>query len=343
MRRSIRLAVAAGAALTALAFTGSAWAVYTPRLIATSLNNTAGRPTTMLLGHLQTQADDPTLKDTIYAPLGYGATLTQAPTTKIGDVQGTVVLRDLGNAEVPIEGTVVADAPANWATQATQCTGTATHEAVWRLDVTVAGTLLQVPIFVDHSTGAEAAFSSAKIQFCLKGPIDTPGGAQLLFALFDVNGVFTSPANTSDRIWRGVFIPYLPGTQNPNPSQSAEGQALVPGRVSLTLTAKSLRRGRVVLSGRLLVDGQPFPGATIDLYVGQKRVGRTKTNRAGRYTFRKRIKKKTRYQTLVTVVGDLTVPPCPATTPPLPSAQGCKTATISFVATSRRVTARRRR
>jgi hypothetical protein len=69
----MRFALAASVAVTALAFTGSAWAVYQPRLIVTSATNGANKPTTMILEHLQTAADDPTLKDTIYAPPGYQA------------------------------------------------------------------------------------------------------------------------------------------------------------------------------------------------------------------------------------------------------------------------------
>jgi hypothetical protein len=297
----------------------------------------------MLLGHVQTPDDDATFRDQIFVPLGYGVNLSAPVNTKIGDVSATLILRQAGNAQVDVEGTVVADNPALYTAQAQQCTQSPTPpDAVWRLDVTVAGSPTRVPIYVNRTTGPEATFAAAKIQFCLSAPTVSPG-AQLLFALFDVNNVFTSPANTTDRVWRSVFVPYAPGTGTPNLGQSAEGQALVPGRVSLTLTSKSLKRGRVILSGRLLVDGRPFPGATIDLYVGQRRVGRVRTNRAGRYTFRKRIRKKTRYQTLVTVVGDLPAPPCAVTTPPFATAQGCKTTTISFVAASRRVTARRRR
>ena len=75
-----------------------------------------------------------------------------------------------------MSGPVVVDAMANWGPQSTQCTGTATHEAVWRLDITVAGTPLRVPLFVDHAAGAEAAFSSVKIQFCLPGRTGNSAG-----------------------------------------------------------------------------------------------------------------------------------------------------------------------
>src|SRR5436190_15384009 len=205
MKKLTRLALLTGAVVATLAFTGSAWASYQPRLIITALTNGPGKQTTMLMEHLQSIDDDPTLKDTLYAPPGYQAVLTQTPGTKIGDVDATLVLRNGGNALAEASGAVVVDSIANWATQSAQCTQTATHEAVWRLDITVAGTPLQVPIFVDHSTGADATFSSVKIQFCLTGPIGTPAGAQLLDAFFDVQGVFTSPPNTQDRVWRGVF------------------------------------------------------------------------------------------------------------------------------------------
>jgi hypothetical protein len=216
------------------------------------------------------------------------------------------------------------------------------HAAVWRLNITVAGTPLSVPIYVDPVTaGPEAAFASAKIQLCLAGPIGTPAGAQLLFAFFDVNGVFTNPANTTTRIWRATFTPYTPGTPNPNPGGTTEGQAVVPGRVALTMKSKSLKRSRVVISGKLLVDGKPYRGAVIELYVGTKKVAQTRTNAQGNYKFKTRkIKKRTRFGAQVLELADLTLP-CPA--PGLPGVpQGCRTATNSFFAFNL-VTARRRK
>lgn len=340
MKRSIRLAITAGAAIATLAFTGSAWAAYAPSLIATALNNKPGAPTTMLLGHSQSANDDPTAKDTIYAPSGYGVTLGQAVGTKIGDVDATLILRGGGNAQVDVTGEVIVDDPL--AHPNDPCVqGQGLHQAVWKLNITVAGTPLTVPMYVDKITaGPEAAFASAKIQFCLAGPIGTPAGAQLLFALFDVNGVFANPGHTQDRLWRALFTPYTPGTPNPNPAGTSEGQALVPGRVSLKLRVKSLRHGRIVISGRLLVSGSPFRGATIELYVGNKKVGTARTKPNGTFTIKKRIKKKTKYRSLVAFVGGLAS--CPANAlPGVP--KGCQSATISFVATSNSVTARRRR
>lgn len=339
MRRSIRLAITASAALATLAFAGSAWAAYAPSLISTSLNNKPGAPTTMLLGHSQSPDEDPTAKDTIYAPAGYGVTLGQAVGSKIGDVNATLILRNGGNAQVDVEGQVIVD---DAALHPNDPCAPGLHQAVWKLNITVAGTPLTVPMYVDKVTaGPEAAFASAKLQFCLAGPIGTPAGAQLLFALFDVNGVFTNPGHTQDRLWRALFTPYTPGTPNPNPAGTTEGQAVVPGSVSLKLKAKSLKHGRVAITGRLLVSGSGFRAATIELYVGNKKVATAKTKPNGNFTFKTRkIKKKTRFRALVAFVGGLAS--CPADAlPGVP--KGCQSATISFVATSNTVTGRKRK
>lgn len=340
MRRFIRLAIAAGAVVSALAFSGSALAAYAPSLTVTAERNAPGRPTAILLGHVQSAADDATAKDTIYAPLGYGVNLTAAPGTKIGDVSARLILRNGGNAEVDVDGEVVADNPALY--QSNPC-APGLHGAVWKLNITVAGTPLTVPIYVDQVTaGPEATFASAKIQLCLAGPIGTPAGAQLLFAFFDVNGVFTNPSSTTDRVWHALFTPYVAGTPNPNPGGTTEGQAVSPGRVALSVTSKSFKGGRVTISGRLLVDGRPYRGAVIELYnrANNKKVGQARTNAAGRFTIKKRIKKRTRYVVQTLELADLALP-CPA--PGIPGVpQGCRTATISFFVFTT-VTARRKR
>ena len=96
MKRVIRLALAASAAVVTLAFTGSAWASYSPSLTVTASSNKPGAATSLLLGHIQSEADDPTAKDTVYVPLGYGVNLSQTAGTKIGDVSGDLILRGGG-------------------------------------------------------------------------------------------------------------------------------------------------------------------------------------------------------------------------------------------------------
>jgi hypothetical protein len=341
MRGSVRLAVVACAALGTFAFAGSAWAAYNPLLTVTSLSNKPGKPTILLLGHFQGATDDATAADTIYVPLGYQVNLAQAVGTKIGVVAGSALLRSAGGTEAEISGDLIVDNPISYPPGTNACTPGQAHEAVWRFTYTIAGTPQTVPIFVDRVTGPEALFASAKIQFCPQGPVGTPSGAQIVFVLMSVGSVFTNPTSTSPRFWHATFTPYLPGAATRNDAGTTEGQALAPGKVSLTLTVKRLKHRVVLLQGRLLVDGKPFSGAEVELSSPgkSKAVGRGKTNSSGRYSIRKRLKKKTRFAAETIPLKLLAT--CPA--PPIGAPQGCKTATTSFVATSRSVLARPRR
>jgi hypothetical protein len=343
MRRFIRLAVAAGTVVTALAFSGSALAAYAPTLAVRSLTNGASQPTTVLIEHYQSLDDDATAKDTIYVPLGYGVNLTQPAGTKIGDIGALVVLRRAGNAQVEVRGTVTADSPANYPPATNRCTPGQSHEAVWRADVTVAGTPLQVPMYVDRvSAGPEAAFASAKIQLCLSGPNDpaTPAGAQLFDAVFDVRGVFTNPTSSARRIWHALFTPYVAGSPTPNPLGTIEGQAWAAANVNLSLSAKRLKRGVVVLQGRLIVDGSGISGPSVAIFSGNRRVGRTRLTPPGRFAFRKRIKRKTRFQARIdNFIGEFASCFAPAIGAP----QGCRTASLWLNARSRTVLAKPRR
>ena len=133
------------------------------------------------------------------------------------------------------------------------------HGAVWRLNITVAGTPLTVPIYVDAITaGPEATFASAKIQLCLAGPIGTPAGAQLLARLLRRERRLHESVQHDGPSLEGAVHALHAGHPEPEPGGTTEGQALVPGRVSAD--GEEPEEGRIVISGRLLVYGQPFRG-----------------------------------------------------------------------------------
>ena len=180
-------------------------------------------------------------------------------------------------------------------------------------------------------TGADATFSSVKIQFCLAGPIGTPAGAQLLDAFFDVQGVFTSPANTQPRVWRALMTPYVAGSPNPNPAGIIESQAVVPGRVSFSVKTKALKRprGNVLISGTVLVDGKPVGGPRIQIYrvPNLNKAIKTVTTKAnGTFAFRKKFTRRTVLFAIAVKVEPLAACPAPAL-PGVPG--GCQTATRS--------------
>jgi hypothetical protein len=205
---------------------------------------------------------------------------------------------------------------------------------VWRADVTLAGTALHVPIYVDRVTsGPEATFAAAKLQLCLAGPVGTPQGAQLFDAEFDVTGVFTNPVvKPRPLVWHAAFTPYLGATGTPNPAGTTEGQAWIPLTMKLTLEVKRLKHGVVLLRGRLLAEDRAIVGPSVDLYAGNKKVGKAKLTRQG-FSVRKRIKRKTRFQVRIAAIGVFDT--CIA--PPIGTPQGCQSATLRLLAQSKAV------
>ena len=311
MSRSIRLIVLGCAAALALGVTAIAAASYTPSMgifQATYKPSGAGTVTIVVA---QEKADDPTARIVIYAPLGYKATLTQAPGTQIGQVVADVQVLDLGPNVLPLTGPVKADSPANYPAASNLCTPGVTHEAVWTLNAALPGQPANpIPVYVDHTTGAEAAFSSAKMTVCFRDPTlasgdprRSPNGTKFLDAAFSVKGVFTNPSSAGNGLWRSLFTPYTPGTGTPNATGTREAQGVVPMPYTISIKRiRKARRGFFRLAGTINVAGSAPSGVGLKLFAGVrgkrgvtfKPVASAKT-RKGKYVFNRRLPKKVTY------------------------------------------------
>jgi len=219
MKRVVKLAVLAGAAVTALAFASNALAVQ-----KLSVSQTA---TSLTIKVTQAQTDPQPAKIQIFVPSGYTLNTSAAPGTTIGTTSGSVFARD-ANIPLPLSGNVVV-APPN--TNAPGCT-TGTHLAVWLLQLQVAGQTIQLPVTVDPTAGSSTALGAYLLVTCLAPadvPLGTPGrspnGAQLLEADFTVNNVFAVPAVLST--WDALTTPYAAGTGTPNVAGTVETRSLV--------------------------------------------------------------------------------------------------------------------
>jgi hypothetical protein len=255
MTRRLRLALLAGTGLLALAGAGNALAAYAPKLV---IGDDAKGIT---IDYSQAATDDPTAKLTFYIPIGYalGAATTGAT---IGTVAAGGTAADLGGAALPLTGTVVVrDAatgtylssgqPVPISAAAMQCTGTATHAAAWVAILSAAGQTLEVPLFLDPTTGAEALFAAAKLVICLPPP-DLPAGTagratfgfKLTQAAFTVKGVIQRPAAPADTpyIWRLVATPYTPLKGTPNAAGTIETQSQVGYPRSLVFSKPKLQQ-----------------------------------------------------------------------------------------------------
>jgi hypothetical protein len=336
MKLSARLALLACASLVALVVANTAFAAYTPRLVASGTSHKLGARSAVVIAVSQAATDDPTARISISVPSGYQETLTQAPGTTIGVVAATVILRGAGDAQVDVTGNVVVDDPRkdDYVNPAKNRCAPALHSAVWVLTVTLAGQPVSVPIYIDDVTNVAGV--SSRIVLCLAGPIGTPSGSQLLSAAFQVNGVFTNPASRGVHTWSGLFTPYTPNTPNPNPLGTVESRALVP--LPVTLTMRGTRRNRIVtLTGNISLPGAFVP-TSVQLWAGStarrlRRSGSARiSNVTSRFTNRRARPPRGRfwfYQARV----DLSAITSPAITTeacrqPSPAPRGCVSGTL---------------
>jgi hypothetical protein len=245
MRKSIRFALLTSAALTSLAFAGSALASFSPKLVVSSATTGSAGPTR--IGVVIANTDDPTAKATFYVPSAYQVGAPAAG-TKLGDVTATASAADLGGAVLPLTGELDAIAPtATTNAAATQCG--VTPSQTWDLHLTAAGQVLDIPMFVVASSAPEvAAGFQTKLVVCLPPPdvpAGTPGratfGAKLLSATFTSSAV-TEPAAKGDYRWTSLWTPYNPGKGTVNAAGSVEVQAVrhIPVALGLTVTKKRI-------------------------------------------------------------------------------------------------------
>ena len=349
MTKSIRFVLLLSACALALAFGGNALAAYNPSLLVAGTSHSTGSGGPVVIGVGQDQADDTTAVVNIYSPLGYGVTLTQAPGTRIGDLEGIVLVRALANARVPIQGTVTARDPAAYVTS--PCGGGVRHEAVWVIQTTLAGNPLEIPIYVDRVTsGPEAQFASAKMRICLASPYVAPpqgaaSGASLIVAAFSVSGVFSNPNTRGTYPWNALFIPYAPGTATLNPANAAQSTSFTRLPVQLAVTAKKVRQGKrkyARVTACLTEAGQAVRGVRVNILAGRtarrtSRVAFGRTNSRGCLTRTIRLRYRTTFIRASSTVPERDVTSAPGCTPRLSAAPGtlpparCTSATLAPV------------
>jgi hypothetical protein len=325
MSHRVRSVLVACAGVVTLALAGPALGAYAPKVLVGSNTDES-----ITIGYRQAADDDATARITFYAPLRATVDLSQAPGTRLGTATARAAIGAAGGAEANLAGPVLMGSAADPAIQgaALACTGSVSHDAVWILAVALQDQApLNVPAFVDLTTGAEAAFSTARIVVCFRSPYvpESEGGQPLgvkpLEATMTVNNVFTFPFVGGDFVWTGLYIPYAPGTKNVNVLAAAESQGVASLPVSFDLSAKRIvkrvkvgkrrvKRKFVRLSGYLSEAGLGRSGAAVNILAGGKRVARARTNVNGFFRKTLRLKRTTRYQALATATAGDTSGTC---------------------------------
>ena len=287
MRGRIWTACAAMASVAALITVPSALAAYTTVKLEVRQTGAA-----TIFKTTQSSSDDATAVVRIFVPTGTSITATQAPGTMLGNVNALLKLHALAGAEVPVDGTVVVAPPGSISPAVlAACLQGATPTATWVLNLSIAGTAVNVPLFLVPNTGALAALGPAYIQTCLASPYIPPaqgggaGGAQLVNAEFAIQGVFSRVALGA---FVAIWVPWTPGTGTPNTTGTiASPAAIAPGAV--TVAARTRGRGATV-TGRVTQAGQARGGATVSIFggaraTGLKRLGRAQVKANGSFSF----------------------------------------------------------
>jgi hypothetical protein len=343
MKRSVRLTVLASAALVALAVAALAAASYAPSMGIFQATYKPGGAGAVTIVVAQETNDDPTARIVIYVGPGYQVTLGQPAGTTIGTVLAGVQILDLGPNRLPLTGPVKTDTPANYVSN--PCSP-GLHEAVWTLNAALPGQPANpIPVYVDHTTGPEAAFSSARLIVCFRDPNlpagdprRAPSGLKFLDASFTVRGVFRNPGRAGTDVWRSIFTPYTPGTGTPNAPGTREAQGVVPMPYTITARRVRARRGFYRVAGVVSIAGRRPSGARVGLYTGVRgKSGITyglaaarKTTRNGKYAFNRRLPKKTTYVVVERLPAEV---PCGPTVTAAPC-----TTSVESNAVSRRLT-----
>jgi hypothetical protein len=354
--RTIRLAVLGVVAAAALTFATAAFGAFSPMLVVSRHVDVPSGVTTTDITLSQTDAEDPVFSVGILAPLGYTATLNQAPGTQIGTVEGTGVL--FGTATTAVTGTLTVGSTTDpkLRTAGQICTGTATHNAIWLMNISAQGIpATPIPAFVDRVTMAPfAAFSSLSVRICLPHPTQPPN-MKLLSVTVHVSGVLAPPAAPGAYRWTAIHVPYFAAAPIVNPGASIQTQSIDRTPVDASFAVKRITKTRRVktkrgttifysyfarLSGQARIAGQGAAGATVDILAGANKAASVTTNGSGLFTKTLRLKKTTTFQAQISqasslVSGATCVPPIQvapgATLPCRKVTQGGFTATSASI------------
>jgi hypothetical protein len=246
MTKSIRFALLAVAASAALAFAGSAFASFTPKLWASSFDSLIGNQTFELaLG----QDDVATAKAQIYVGAFDFADVPGGVTgTQIGTVDASVKALALGGAILPLPGKVEVSDSTVYPANNTCTSGATSHTATWVLVLTApTGTELRVPMYVDNVPAAQPPnpqLGKYKISVCLPSPYIDPsvGGATFGAKLIRATITMTNFLTTVDNPWTAIVTPYVENTGTANPAGTVETQSVVTNGYINALKAKLIKK-----------------------------------------------------------------------------------------------------
>jgi hypothetical protein len=289
-------------------------AAETPTFVAATFVTTLGARSDVDLDLTISPDNAAPAKIVIYVPQGFSLNTGASVGSAVGSIDVHAVLG--GNPLTIPTGTVVADNPASYtANPQAQACAPGTHAAVWVAHVAT----FIIPIYVDATSGAESTIGAYKLQICLTAPQATSPQVQLTEAELNfIRTVLTNPSTPADYLWRVFVTPYVSGTSTPNPSGTYElrGADFIPAVLTFKESSYNKKKHQAVLTGRLLLIGKPVSGIPVYLLIVSAggnitQAAHANTNKKGTVTFRRPVKKTTKFAELVPPLEG----PCGSDTP----------------------------
>ena len=254
----------------------------------------------------------PPARTTLTVPAGFELFPTRPPGSFIGEIDIFASSGSYGASALTRLSGEVASAPLDVASEAAaQTCSPGTHLAIWTAELSLLGQPIDLPIYVSSAAPAGGLI----LDICTPTLIAAAGGPPPLLPMANLTLTLLEldpPKAHGSYLWRASVTPLAPDQHSPLPAKAYELRALVPVPHRLTLHARYQAPTRsALLTGRLTADGKPRAGVKIYFDILQRTVtptgvryhdtiaGPTKTNTAGRYTFRSRLTRSAGIQAIV--------------------------------------------
>lgn len=250
---------------------------------------------------------------TITSPPGYRLRSSRPPGTKLGFVNA--FLRDVARRSLVVAGgELFIDDPSRYEFDPiAQLCAPGRHAAVWRATMKTAtrakpndaSRTITLAMFIDAGTSG----SGVVFRLCPVWPAGAGMGPLAATTLeFWAEKAFGTLETVGHNAWSAMFVPPRARLE-PDEPRTFEARALEPIPSHVTLKARHHpERQRVVLTGRVMVAGEPIQGAEVSLGTYRKSSSggsgvpfskRVRTDRSGRFVFRRSIRATTTYLALV--------------------------------------------
>ena len=264
-------------------------------------------------------------KVALFVPTGYTLRIDQPSGSDLGLSFGW-------SGSLGTLGDITASDPSQYTGDpAAQACAPGPHAAVWLFQLHALGQPeATVPIFVDPTTGAEAALGAYELQFCLAQPATSSLGLDGLE--FSLDSALTNPNTQGAYDWRAIVTPAASDGAT-DPSAAYELRSLAPLPARLAISARYDRHiRRAIVSGRFIAPATSVNRMPVSLYAKPSTDSHyryqtwTRTNANGAFTFRRRISTATRYYVEIEAIGSCST----ASTAPA----GCRNETLTTISST---------